>query len=55
MEDLRIVRMIDNLGRIAIPKAIRNAFDIEGEVPFEIWVEDDKIILKKYNPTIDND
>ena len=50
MDRLVLVRRIDDLGRIAIPKAIRNAFNLdeEGGELFEIWVEDDKIILKKY-------
>jgi transcriptional pleiotropic regulator of transition state genes len=50
MDRLVLVRRMDDLGRIAIPKAIRNAFNLdeEGGEPFEIWVEDDKIILKKY-------
>jgi len=45
-----LVRRIDSLGRIAIPKVIRNTFNLdeEGGESFEIWVEDDKIILKKY-------
>lgn len=43
-----LVRRIDNLGRIVIPKVIRNTFNLdeEGGERFEIWVEDDKIILK---------
>lgn len=47
-----IIRRIDDLGRIVIPKEVRqNAFgqcDIEG-MPFEIyWEADGTIILKPY-------
>ncbi len=46
--DLTLVRRMDDLGRIAIPKAIRQAFGIdEGGEPMEFYVKDDMIILKK--------
>ncbi|MBQ1230860.1 MAG: AbrB/MazE/SpoVT family DNA-binding domain-containing protein [Clostridia bacterium] len=46
-----IVRQVDRLGRIVIPMEIRKKFDmIDDEDSFEIFVEDDKIILKKYQP-----
>ena len=48
--DLALVRRIDNLGRIAIPKAIRQALRIdEGGEPMEFYVKDDMIILRKAN------
>ena len=48
--DLTLVRRMDDLGRIAIPKAIRQAFNIdEGGEPMEFYVKDDMIILKKAN------
>ena len=46
-----IVRQVDRLGRIVIPMEIRKKFDmVDDEDSFEIFVEDDKIILKKYQP-----
>lgn len=46
--NLTLVRRMDDLGRIAIPKAIRQAFNIdEGGEPMEFYVKDDMIILKK--------
>ena len=48
--DLTLVRRIDDLGRIVIPKAIRQALEIdEGGEPMELYVKDDMIILKKAN------
>lgn len=51
MKALGIVRKVDILGRIVIPKELRDALDIEEKDPLEIFVEDDRIILKKYNPS----
>ena len=50
-----IVRKIDNLGRIVIPIEIRNTLGVtSGEDKdndaFEIYVSDDTIVLKKYQP-----
>lgn len=51
MKATGIVRQVDKLGRIVIPKEIRRKFDIvDDEDCFEIFVEDDKLILKKYQP-----
>ena len=42
---------MDRLGRIVIPMEIRKKFDIvDDQDSFEIFVEDDKIVLKKYQP-----
>ncbi len=46
-----IVRKIDELGRLVLPKELRNTFQIQHDDPIEIYVEDDCIILKKYQPT----
>ncbi len=43
-----IVRNVDELGRIVIPKEMRTKMDISSSDPIEIYVEDDKIILQKY-------
>lgn len=51
MKSLGIVRRIDHVGRIVLPKELRRMFDLEdNEDAVEIFVEDDKIILKKYEP-----
>jgi len=46
-----IVRRIDDLGRICLPKEIRQAFKIVEGDSLEIYTGDDgEIILKKYVP-----
>ncbi|ADQ15730.1 AbrB/MazE/SpoVT family DNA-binding domain-containing protein [Halanaerobium hydrogeniformans] len=45
-----IVRKIDNLGRVVIPKELRKAKNINSGDPMEIFIEGDKIILRKYEP-----
>lgn len=40
-------RVIDNLGRIVIPKEIRERLNINTKDKIEIKVEDNKIILTK--------
>ena len=44
------VRKLDELGRIVLPIEIRKTFQIKERDPLEIFVDNDKIILKKYEP-----
>ena len=48
MKSTGIVRSVDELGRIVIPKEMRTKMNIKSSDPIEIYVEGDKIILKKY-------
>lgn len=50
MKATGIVRKLDQLGRIVIPKELRNTFDLKEEDPIEIFVEGSDIILRKYQP-----
>lgn len=51
MKATGIVRNVDPLGRIVIPKEIRNNFHLEINDPIEIFVNDNnEIVLKKYEP-----
>ena len=50
MKATGIVRKLDQLGRIVIPKELRNTFDLEEDDPIEIFVEGNDIILRKYQP-----
>ncbi len=50
MRTTGIVRNLDPLGRIVIPKEMRRILGIEERDPLEILVEDDNIILRKYEP-----
>lgn len=46
-----IVRRIDDLGRVVIPKELRRTLGIMEGDPLEIFVADgDQIVLRKYNP-----
>lgn len=50
-----MIRRVDDLGRIVIPKELRKQLNIiEGE-PMDFYTtEDDSILLKKYKITLDN-
>ena len=50
MKSTGIVRRLDELGRITLPIELRRNFDVNERDPLEIFVDDDKIILKKYEP-----
>lgn len=50
MKSTGIVRKFDNLGRIVVPKELRDKMDIPKGTPMEIYTENDTIILKKYEP-----
>jgi len=50
MKSTGIVRKIDELGRIVLPIEIRRNLDIDRGEAVEIFVDEEKIILKKYNP-----
>lgn len=46
-----VVRRVDELGRIVLPIEIRKNLDIGSGEAVEIFIENDKIILKKYEPS----
>jgi looped-hinge helix DNA binding domain, AbrB family len=48
MKSTGIVRRVDELGRIVLPKELRGTLGIEERTPLEIYTEDDSIILKKH-------
>ncbi|MFC7392189.1 AbrB/MazE/SpoVT family DNA-binding domain-containing protein [Scopulibacillus cellulosilyticus] len=50
MKSTGIVRKVDELGRIVVPIELRRNLNIAEKDPIEIFVDDDKIILKKYAP-----
>ncbi len=50
MKTTGIVRNLDPLGRIVIPKEMRRILGIAERDPLEILIEDDNIILRKYEP-----
>ena len=48
MKSTGVVRKIDELGRLVIPKEIRKNLNIRSGEDLEFFIEEDKIILKKY-------
>ena len=51
MKATGIVRRIDELGRIVVPKEIRRVLRIREGDPLEIFTDKDgEIVLKKYSP-----
>ena len=50
MKSTGIVRRLDELGRVVIPKELRKTLTIDVKDPLEIYVEGETIILKKYAP-----
>ena len=50
MKSTGIVRKVDELGRIVLPIELRKVLHISVRDAMEIFVDDDKVILKKYEP-----
>jgi len=50
MKALGIVRKVDELGRVVLPIELRNQMSIASGDALEIFTEDDRIILQKYEP-----
>ncbi len=50
MKATGIVRRIDDLGRVVIPKEIRKTLRLSSGDPLEIFTECDELLLKKYSP-----
>ncbi|WP_317854957.1 AbrB/MazE/SpoVT family DNA-binding domain-containing protein [Chakrabartyella piscis] len=50
MKSTGIVRKVDELGRVVLPIELRRNMGIEIKDSLEIFVKEDTIILKKYEP-----
>ncbi len=50
MKSTGIVRKVDELGRIVLPIELRRVLDIAERDELEIYMENDRIILQKYEP-----
>ncbi|MGG0386180.1 AbrB/MazE/SpoVT family DNA-binding domain-containing protein [Priestia endophytica] len=50
MKSTGIVRKIDELGRVVLPKELRRTLEIEKSDPVEIFVDGESVILRKYQP-----
>lgn len=51
MKSTGIVRKVDELGRIVLPIELRRTLDIAERDSLEIFVTDDTILLRKYQPS----
>ena len=51
MKSTGIVRKVDELGRIVLPIELRRTLDIGERDELEIYLDDDKVVLKKYEPS----
>lgn len=45
-----VVRKLDQLGRIVLPKELRTVLNLKEKDALEIYVDGEQIILKKYEP-----
>lgn len=50
MKPAGIVRKLDQLGRIVLPKSLRKRYQMNEGDPIEILVQGDHIILERYRP-----
>lgn len=50
MKSTGIIRKVDDLGRIVLPIELRRTLDIAERDSLEIYMENDQIILRKYEP-----
>ena len=48
MKSTGMIRRVDELGRIVIPKEIRGKLEIKEKDPIEIYVDGHSIVLKKF-------
>lgn len=51
MKATGIVRKVDELGRVVIPIELRRTLGIAERDALEIYTDQDRIILRKYEPT----
>lgn len=50
MKLIGIVRKLDRLNRLVIPKELCNEFELGDGTPMEVFVDGQDIILRKYQP-----
>ena len=50
MKATGVVRRVDELGRVVLPCELRRVMNIKDRDSLEIFVDEDKIVLKKYEP-----
>ena len=51
MKSTGMVRKVDELGRIVLPAEIRQSMDIQVRDSLEIFTDEGRVILQKYQPS----
>ena len=51
MKSTGIIRKVDELGRIVLPIELRRTLDIAERDELEIYMEGDRIVLQKFEPS----
>ena len=51
MKATGIVKIVDDLGRIVLPKTIRRTYEIDIKDSVEIFTDEKSIIIRKYEPS----
>ncbi len=51
MKSTGILRSVDELGRIVLPKSMRQNLEISERDQLEIYTEGDRIVLRKHQPS----
>lgn len=51
MKATGIIRKVDELGRIVLPIELRRTLDIAERDELEIYMENDRIVLQKFEPS----
>lgn len=54
MKSTGITRKVDELGRVVIPKELRDNFGIKEKDSLEIFTEGNNIVLRKYEPVTES-
>lgn len=50
MKSTGIIRKVDHLGRIVLPKELRNTLEWPEGTPLEIYVDGQRVVIAKYEP-----
>ncbi|MFJ7888430.1 AbrB/MazE/SpoVT family DNA-binding domain-containing protein [Lysinibacillus xylanilyticus] len=55
MKSTGMIRKVDDLGRVVIPKELRRTLGIDNQDPLEIFTDVDKIVIQKYQPNAEKE
>jgi AbrB family transcriptional regulator, transcriptional pleiotropic regulator of transition state genes len=50
MKATGMVRKMDPLGRVVLPKELRKSLNIQTDNALEIFIDGDKLVFRKYTP-----